>query len=302
MSSHTSTIVEVMPERRPSDWLHALFEGIRKFILSQPMGAAGLCVFLLLTLCAIFAPVIATHDPTRNNVRDQFQPPSTEHFFGTDQFGRDLFSRIVYGARTSLFVGVSTVALGTTLGVIVGIMSAYYPLLDMIAQRIIDVLLSVPSLILALLIVAVLGSSFVNTILIIAIIFIPGAARVIRSQALGLKQQAYVEAARTVGASDLRILLRHIAPNCFAPYVIIASNGLSLAIILEASLSFLGLGTPPPRPSWGAMLSGSVQNYISLAPWLAIFPGLAITIVVLGFCLFGDALRDVFDPRLRGSR
>jgi peptide/nickel transport system permease protein len=274
----------------------------RGFLASQPLGAIGLAVFLVLFVSAAFAPLIATHDPLRNDVSNQFRSPSGDFLFGTDQFGRDLFSRIVYGARTSLVVGLATVAMGTTLGALLGITSAYYPKLDIVIQRVIDTLLAVPALIFALLIVSVLGPSFINTILIISVIFVPGSSRVLRAQALALKQLPYIEAARSIGASDLRILLRHLAPNCFAPYIIVASNGLALAIILEASLSYLGLGTPPPRPSWGAMLSGSVQNYISIAPWLAIFPGLAITIVALGFSLFGDALRDVFDPRLRGSR
>ena len=277
-------------------------EGFKTFVTHQPMGAIGLAIFILLTVCAVFAPIIATHYPIRNDVANQFRAPSSTYFFGTDQFGRDMFSRIIWGARTSLFVGLSTVALGTTMGALIGISSAYYSRFDIVVQRLIDTMQAVPSLIFSLLIIAVLGPSFLNTIIIIAIIFVPGTARVMRSQALSIQQQPFVEAARSVGASDLRILFRHIAPNCFAPYIILASNGLALAIILEASLSYLGLGTPPPRPSWGGMLSGSVQSYITIAPWLAIFPGAAITIVALGFGLFGDALRDTFDPRLRGIR
>ena len=277
-------------------------QNARSFLVSQPLGAAGLFVFVVLVVCALFAPVIATHDPIDNDVPNRFASPSSEHWFGTDQFGRDLFSRVVYGARTSLFVGLITVTLGTTTGSAIGIFSAYYPRLDLIIQRAIDAMLAIPNLLLALAIVAVLGPSLMNTVAAIAIAFIPGSARVLRSQARAVKQRPFVEAARSIGASDLRILSRHIAPNCFAPYVILASTGLAAAILAEASLSFLGLGTPPPRPSWGQMLSGSVQQYATIAPWLAIFPGLAISIVVLGFNLFGDALRDTLDPRLRGSR
>jgi len=277
-------------------------DGLKTFITHQPTGAIGLFIFVALAFCAAFAPIIATHDPIRNDVANQFRAPSSTYFFGTDQFGRDMFSRVIWGSRTSLFVGLSTVSLGTTLGAVIGISSAYYSRFDIVVQRLIDTMQAVPSLIFSLLIIAVLGPSFFNTILIIAIIFVPGTARVMRSSALGVMQQPFVEAARSVGASDLRIVFRHIAPNCFAPFIILASNGLALAIILEASLSYLGLGTPPPRPSWGGMLSGSVQGYITIAPWLAIFPGAAITIVALGFSLFGDALRDTFDPRLRGIR
>jgi len=280
----------------------AWLQSLKLFAVNQPLGAAGLLVFLMLIGAAVFAPLIATHDPIRNDVANQFTSPNSTYFFGTDQLGRDLFSRIVYGARTSLYVGIFTVAFGTTTGAILGIVSAYYSKLDFIIQRVVDAMLAIPNLLLALAIISVLGPSLTNTIIAIGIGFIPGTTRVLRAQAISIQQRPYVEAARSIGASDLRILVRHIAPNCFAPFIILASNGLAFAIIAEASLSFLGLGILPPRPSWGAMLSGSVQNYITLAPWLAIFPGLAITIVALGFSLFGDAMRDVLDPRLRGSR
>jgi peptide/nickel transport system permease protein len=280
----------------------ASLQNLRIFVLNQPLGAAGLLVFLLLIVAAVFAPLIATHDPIDNDVANQFTGPNSTYYFGTDQLGRDLFSRIVYGARTSLYVGIFTVAFGTTSGAILGIVSAYYSKLDFLIQRVVDAMLAIPNLLLALAIISVLGPSLTNTIIAIGIGFIPGTTRVLRAQAISIQQRPYVEAARSIGASDLRIVVRHIAPNCFAPFIILASNGLAFAIIAEASLSFLGLGILPPRPSWGAMLSGSVQNYITLAPWLAIFPGLAITIVALGFSLFGDAMRDVLDPRLRGSR
>jgi peptide/nickel transport system permease protein len=275
---------------------------VLRIVRRQPLGTVGLVIFVLLILTAVFAPVIATHDPLALDTNRRFDAPSGDHWFGTDSLGRDLYSRIIYGARTSLIIGVSSVSLGATLGAVIGIVSAYYARLDLIAQRFIDALLAVPALLLALAIVAVLGASLTNTVLAIAVASVPSAARVLRSQALSIKERPYVEAARASGASDLRILVRHITPNCGAPFIILASVGLATAILAEASLSFLGLGTPPPRPSWGRMLSGSVQQYASVAPWLAIFPGLAITIVVLGFNLFGDALRDVLDPRLRGSR
>jgi peptide/nickel transport system permease protein len=277
--------------------------GVAKtFIVTQPLGFVGLLVFILLIVSAVFAPVIATHDPIANKVVDQFQSPNSTYYFGTDNLGRDMFSRIIYGARTSLYVGIFTVTLGTSIGAVLGIVSAYYSKFDMIIQRFVDAMLAIPNLLLALAIISVLGPSLTNTIIAIALGLIPSSTRVLRAQAISIQQRPFVEAARSIGAGDMRILFRHIAPNCFAPFIILASNGLAFAIIAEASLSFLGLGTPPPRPSWGAMLSGSVQSYITIAPWLAIFPGLAITIVALGFSLFGDALRDVLDPRLRGSR
>jgi peptide/nickel transport system permease protein len=279
-------------------WLH----NIKLFVVTQPLGTAGLVVFIVLIVSAVFAPVIATHDPIANKVVDKFTSPNGTYFFGTDNLGRDLFSRIVYGARTSLYVGIFTVAFGISIGASVGIISAYYARLDMIIQRVVDAMLAIPNLLLALAIISVLGPSLTNTIIAIGIGLIPGTTRVLRAQAISVQQRPYIEAARSIGAGDMRILVRHIAPNCMAPIIILASNGLAFAIIAEASLSFLGLGILPPRPSWGAMLSGSAQSYITIAPWLAIFPGLAITIVALGFSLFGDAMRDVLDPRLRGSR
>jgi peptide/nickel transport system permease protein len=273
-----------------------------RLLAEQPLGALGLAIFLILVALAVFAPVIAPHHPTLQDIPNRFASPSREHFFGTDHLGRDLFSRIVYGSRTSLFVGIGTVAIGTSLGTVIGLVSAYYRRVDFILQRLVDALLAIPLFILAVAVVAMLGPNMTNTVIALAIAFIPNTARVMRAQALSIQQRPFIEAARAAGANDLRILVRHLAPNCFAPYIILASTGLAVAILAEAGLSFLGLGTPPPRPSWGHMLSGSAQQFALTAPWLAVFPGLAITIVVLGFSLFGDALRDVLDPRLRGSR
>jgi peptide/nickel transport system permease protein len=207
----------------------------------------------------------------------------------------------VYGARTSLFIGVGTVALGTTTGALLGIISAYYRRFDMIFQRLVDAIIAVPLFLLALAIVAVLGPSSRNVIVALAVAFVPIAARVLRSQALSIKERPFVEAARASGATDVRILIRHIAPNCFAPFIILASSGLALAILIEAALSFVGTGTTEPTASWGLMLNRA-QQYVTQAWWMSVFPGVAITLVVLGFSLFGDSLRDVLDPRLRGSR
>jgi peptide/nickel transport system permease protein len=296
--STDSIAAEIQNPPRHKVWLHS----IRLFVVNQPLGAAGLLVFLTLIFVGIFRAQIATHDPIANDVSHNFTSPNATYFFGTDALGRDMFSRIVYAARTSLLVGTLTVLFGVSIGSIMGIISAYYSRLDMFIQRIVDAMLAIPNLLLALAIISVIGPSLTNTIIAIGIGLIPGTTRVLRSQAISVQQRPYIEAARSVGAGDMRILFRHIAPNCFAPIIILASNGLAFAIIAEASLSFLGLGILPPTPSWGGMLSGSVQSFIAIAPWLAIFPGLAITIVALGFSLFGDAMRDVLDPRLRGSR
>jgi peptide/nickel transport system permease protein len=273
----------------------------RKLLREQPLGAFGLAIFLILIAVAALAPVIATHDPIARNVTDRLLPPSSQYWFGTDNHGRDIYSRVVYGARTSLFIGVGTVALGTTTGALLGIISAYYRRFDMIFQRLVDAIIAVPLFLLALAIVAVLGPSSRNVIVALAVAFVPIAARVLRSQALSIKERPFVEAARASGATDVRILIRHIAPNCFAPFIILASSGLALAILIEAALSFVGTGTTEPTASWGLMLNRA-QQYVTQAWWMSVFPGVAITLVVLGFSLFGDSLRDVLDPRLRGSR
>ena len=273
------------------------------FAKRQPLGAFGAVVAILLILVAIFAPVIATHDPRETNVVEfKFAGPGTELWLGGDQLGRDVFSRLVYGARISLIVGIASVVFGVTGGFIVGVVSGYFGgKTDLYVQRVMDAMIAFPALILALAIMAVLGPSIENVIIALTVVFIPGAARTVRAEALRIKEMDFVLAARSVGASDWRIMLRHVAPNCFAMYIILATISLGWAIIVEASLSFLGAGIPPDVPSWGGMLSGATQQYVEVGPWLAVFPGLAIAIVVFAWNLLGDALRDVLDPRLRGS-
>ena len=273
---------------------------IKKFILTKPLGAAGGAVIVLMVLAALFAGVIAPYDPVAINQRLQFRPPSREHWFGTDEFGRDLFSRIIYGARIALFIGFTASFLGSIGGAIIGVVSAYLGgKTDLLMQRVMDILLAFPLLILALAIVSVLGRSIPNLVLAIAIPIIPRTARILRSSALAVKEQMSVEAARAVGSPHRRVMFRHIIPNVMAPYLIMLTAQLGSAILVEASLSFLGLGTAEPTPSWGLMLSGGAPLYAEKAPWVAIFPGLAISLAVFGFNLFGDSLRDAMDPKLR---
>ena len=273
---------------------------IRKFIVRKPLGAAGAAVILLMVFTAIFADVLTRYDPYTINQRVQFTAPSLDHWFGTDEFGRDLFTRIVYGARVALFIGLTAAFFGATAGAILGVVSAYLGgRVDLYLQRLIDVMLAFPLLILALTIVTVLGRSIPNVVLAIAIPIIPRTARIVRSNALSIKENMYVEAARAVGSSHLWVILRHIVPNVMAPYLIILTAQFGNAILVEASLSFLGLGTAEPTPSWGLMLSGSALSYAQKAAWLAVFPGLAISLAVFGFSLFGDSIRDALDPKLR---
>jgi peptide/nickel transport system permease protein len=273
---------------------------VRKFIVTKPLGAVGGGIVLVMIFVAIFAEGIAPYDPYEINQRLQFKAPSVHHWFGTDEFGRDLFSRIVYGARVAMLIGLSAAFIGATGGALLGVISAYMGgKVDLFVQRVVDIILAFPLLILALAIVTVLGRSIPNVVLAIAIPIIPRTARIVRSTALSIKENMYVEAARAVGGSHLLIMARHIIPNVMAPYLIMLTAQFGNAILVEASLSFLGLGTAEPTPSWGLMLSGSALSYAEKAAWVAIFPGIAISLAVFGFNLFGDSLRDALDPKLR---
>jgi len=279
-----------------------MLKGLRSFTVRKPLGAAGAFIIVVMVSLAALEPLITFFDPVAMNLRDKLAPPSLEHWLGTDELGRDLWTRIVLGAQVSLIVGFGAVGFGSTTGGLLGVLSAYYGgKVDAIIQRLMDALMAIPTLILALAIMAALGQSLFNVILAIGIVQIPRANRIVRSQALAVKESEYALAAQSIGAGDVRIMLQHILPQCVAPWLIIASAGLGTAIIAEASLSFLGLGIPPPQPAWGGMLSGPARDYYALAPWLAIWPGVAISLTVYGFNLFGDALRDVLDPRLRGT-
>ena len=278
---------------------------VLQFARSQPTGAAGLVFIAILLLAGIFADIVAPYDPLVIDFSAMLAQPSWEHWMGTDAFGRDVFSRIIYGARTALAVGVLSSLLGSGLGAVIGVVSAYFGgRIDMAIQRFMDVLLSFPIIVLALSVVAVLGKFPVggldlNLIIAIAIPMIPKVARVVRSAALAIRGLPYIDAARAAGYGHARIIFRHISPNVMAPFLIMFTAFIAQAILLEASLSFLGLGVTEPTAAWGLMLSGTSQEFYSQAPWMILFPGIAISLAVFAFNLFGDSLRDYLDPRFK---
>ncbi len=277
-------------------WRKAAFLA-RRYVL----GTAGLVIMVLFVLTAIFADLICRFSPLTVDSVHALMPPSALHWMGTDSFGRDVWSRIVHGARISLAVGIGSTALGCSIGVIVGLTSGYLSgWVDLVFQRVTDILQALPLLVLALVMTAALGPTLPNVIIAIAIPLIPTVSRVIRANTLALREQPFVEAAKSIGMSETRIALRHILPNTLAPLIVLATAQLGSTILTEASLSFLGLGIPEPYPSWGRMLSESAAEYVRTAPWLVIFPGLAISMAVFGTNLLGDALRDILDPRQRG--
>jgi peptide/nickel transport system permease protein len=274
--------------------------GLRSFIRRSPLSAFWGCIAAAVILMALAAPVLAPYEPLKSDFRAMSKPPNERHVFGTDQIGRDVLSRVIYGSRASLAVAFGAVLFGTTLGALWGLASGYFGgRFDILSQRVIEFLQSFPDLILAMAIAMALGAGFGTVIVAIAITRIPFGGRVIRAVVLSLKELSYVEAARGLGASHLRIMARHILPQCVAPYLILATTHLGVAIIIEAALGFLGVGIPPPTPTWGNMLADSLNAGLIPPWWLVLFPGLAITITVLAFNLLGDGIRDMLDPRLR---
>ena len=276
-------------------------EQVSSFIRAKPLGAAGAVIILGMLLVALLAHALAPYDPYLADYAAQFARPGADHWFGTDEFGRDVFTRILFGAQIALFVGFTASLAGCTIGGLLGVTSAYVGgKVDLLLERLMDVLLAFPQLILALAVASILGPAVQNVVIAVAIPIIPRAARVVRATALSVKENVYVEAVSALGASHRRVVLQHILPNVVAPYIIMVTAQLAGAILAEAALSYLGLGTAEPTPSWGLMLSGSAPSYAEKAPWIALFPGIAISLAVFGFNLFGDSLRDALDPKLRG--
>lgn len=267
-----------------------------------PLGPFSLSIIVALVFIAAFAPSIVPYDPLVQDASSQAKPPDARHLLGTDYLGRDVLSRVLVGARPSLGVGLAAVAVAIALGSALGLLSGFVrgPL-DVLVQRCVEVALALPGLVLALALLAILGTGLPSLVLAIALVLAPGVTRVVRSVALAVASEDYIDAARAIGAPASRILLRHVLPNTAATIIVLATLNLGSAILFEAALSFLGLGIQPPLPSWGNMLSGPARQYFEVAPWMAIFPGLAVSLAVLGFNLFGDILRDALDPRLRGS-
>jgi len=273
---------------------------VRFFVRRYPLGAIGAVIMAVFVLAAIFAPLITVYDPLTTNAAASLAKPGAAHWLGCDFMVRDVYSRIVYGARISLAVSMGSMLLGSGIGVTLGLLSGYLlGWFDLVTQRLLEMMQSLPLLVMAIIMAAALGPSLHNTILAIAIPLVQYVARVIRANTLSLREQPFVEAAKAIGMSEKRIALRHILPNTLAPLIVLATAQLGSTILTESSLSFLGLGVPEPHPSWGRMLSESAAEYVRTAPWLVIFPGLAISFVVFGTNLLGDALRDLLDPRQR---
>lgn len=271
---------------------------IRQF-LRRKTAVVGTVIVFIFVFTAAFSGLLTKHDPREQNLMETLTPPSAEHWFGTDEFGRDLFTRIVYGSRVSLAVGLIAVGIGVTVGVIVGSLAGYFGgAVDLVAMSVVDIVWSFPEMLLAIALVAVLQPGLTSAMVALGIVTWPQYARIIRAQFMSLKEKEFVESARSLGATDIRLIFLHILPNAIAPVIVIATMGMAGAILVEASLSYLGLGAQPPTPSWGSILS-SGRNFIYRAPWMTFIPGAAIMLVVLGFNLCGDALRDILDPRQR---
>jgi len=282
-----------------SIWVDTLIRLVR----TKPLGLAGGIIILVLILMAIFAPLLAQYPPAEIHPRFKLIGPSGTWWFGTDNLGRDIFGRIVYGARVSLKVGFLAVLFSIVLATAIGVISGYFGgAIDTVVQRLVDAMIAFPGLILILLIVAIWGNTLNNVILALAFFGIAGNSRIMRGATLAVRNQTYMEAARAMGASHTRIILLHVLPNVAATAITLATLGLGAVILAEASLGFLGLGVPPPNPTWGNMLSGQARQFMVQAPWLAIFPGVFLSLAIFGFNMLGDALRDLLDPRLRGSR
>ncbi len=281
---------------------NSLLQGLLRFTRNKPLGAIMGIIIILVVLMSVFADVISPYHPLDTNPIMAREPPDREHWMGYDEVGRDVLSRVIFGSRISLIVGITSVVFGTVLGSVWGLASGYLGgKFDLITQRAVEVWMSFPSLVLALSLLVVLGAGLHTVIIAVAFTRVPYGVRVIRSVSIAVKEFMYVDAARSIGASEMRVMLRHVLPNCIAPFLIILTAHIGTAIIVEASLGFLGIGIPPPTASWGNMLGSAVGQAINPHWWRIVYPGVAIVITVLSFNIFGDAIRDVLDPRLRGS-
>lgn len=274
---------------------------VLRFARSKPLGATGLLILIAALIVALTSQIITPHDPWALNASRILEPPNARHWFGTDHMGRDLLSRTIYGTPVSIMVGLITVLGATVISAVVGITSAYYGgWFDLVVQRFVDAYDAFPTLLLALALITAFGASFTSVVTSLVIVYAARSIRVLRSQVLSIKEASYVEGARAIGAHDLRIMLNHVLPNTFGPMMVMATTTMGLAILLEASVSFLGVGMPTSIISWGGMLKTEILHDFANAPWVGLFPGFALTLVVFGINVFGDALRDVLDPRLRG--
>jgi peptide/nickel transport system permease protein len=277
----------------------SLYKDAWKRLKKNKLAMLGFSIIILLILLAVFSPLVATHDPIARIKEDSSEGPSMEHFFGTDILGRDIFSRVIYGTRISIQVGIVAVGISMVIGLIMGALSGYFGgFSDTFIMRVADIFFAFPYILGAIAIMTILGPGLINIFIAIGILGWAHFARLFRGSILSIKNKEYIEAARALGASNYRIITKHIFPNAFAPMIVYGTMNVGTAIIVEASLSFLGLGVQPPTPAWGEMLSESLK-YINVAPWMMFFPGMAIVITVLGFVLFGDGLRDAFDPRMK---
>lgn len=286
-------LIDVRPKR-------SLIDNLKRFARRKPLGAMSAVVLVLIAFVALLAPVIAPYDPIEQIPGARLLGPSWDHWMGTDNLGRDVFSRVIYGARISLQVGFIAIGLGTVIGMTIGVVSGYVGgKLDMIVQRFVDVLMGFPFIVLAMLLVVALGASLANVAIALSVAIVPRVVRLSRSSTLSVKEEMYILAAITLGVSLWRMVFVHILPNTLGPVFVLATGALGGVIVAESGLAFLGLGIPPPTPSWGGMLTVGARGYMEAAPWMVIFPGLALSIVVFTFALLGDALRDVLDPRLR---
>ncbi len=270
-----------------------------RHMIKNKSALIGSLILGIIVIAALFASQLAPHDPIRQNLAHRLQPPGFEYLLGTDQYGRDILSRVIYGSRISLMIGVVAVLIGMVIGLCIGLVSGFYGgLVDSLLMRFIDMLMVLPTLVLALSILAVLGPDISNAMIAVGISISPRFARTLRSSVLAAKEKEYVEAIRAMGGGDLRIMLFHIMPNCLSPIIVVTTLTIANSILVEANLSFLGLGAPPPTPAWGTMISEGFR-YLRTAPWVSAFSGFAIMLAVLGFNLLGDGLRDILDPKLR---